>query len=211
MSDNNICPLCGSGDISHELRQETVSDNFLGHKEISLAYDLCQECGMDGDFTNQNDALISEAISELKTETVKVILQDFTHNNVNFAGMERALELPQRTLAKWKSGASIPTSAGITLLKFLKLFPWLVDVADYNFDFDEGQRIHIKDAFNQMLPQMQFFQAYMQTNTKTSIELVVTEVQANVGFRELDIQQPQVPALAWSQFSSNDKQFDYVT
>lgn len=162
MPDNNICPLCGHDQINHEIRTETVSDNYSGSVNISLTYDSCQQCGTDGDFGKQNDRLIREALDELKAESVKDILEGFSHDNINFAGMERALELPQRTLAKWKNGTSSPTAAGVTLLKFLRLFPWLVDVADYNFDFDNGQRIHIQDAVGKLLPQMHFFQSYNQ-------------------------------------------------
>ncbi len=162
MPDNNICPLCGHDKIDHEIRTETVSDNYSGSVNVSLAYDCCQQCGTDGDFGKQNDKLIREALDELKAASVKDILEGFSHDNVNIAGMERALELPQRTLAKWKNGTSNPTAAGVTLLKFLKLFPWLVDVADYNFDYDNGQRIHIQDAVGKLLPQMHFLEGHMQ-------------------------------------------------
>lgn len=176
MPDNNICPLCGYDKIDHEIRTETVSDHYSGSATVSLNYDHCQQCGTDGDFGKKNDKLIREALDELKADSVKDILEGFSRDNINIAGMERALELPQRTLAKWKSGTSSPTAAGVTLLKFLKLFPWLVDVADCDFDYDNGQRIHIQDAVGKILPQMHFFQGYSQ-HSATIVGRVFVDIQ----------------------------------
>lgn len=211
MPDNNTCPLCGHDKIDHEIRTETISDNYSGSVNVSLAYDCCQQCGTDGDFGKQNDKLIRDAIDELKAESIKDILEIFSHGNVNIASMERALELPQRTLAKWKSGASSPTAAGVTLLKFLKIFPWLVDVADCNFDFDEGQRIHIKDAIDQVLPQMHFARAYMQSNANQDFKVAIAGVPPNVTFFELEVPQPSAPALDWSQVIPTNEKIHYVT
>lgn len=167
MPTESICPLCGFDQITHQTRLEKVSNHFGGQKEILLAYDTCQRCGTDGDFANKNGALIREAIDSLKVESVKAILQYFSDNKVNLAGMERALELPQRTLAKWKRGSPPPSAAGVTLLRFLRLFPWLVDVANYNFDSEEGQQIHIKAAIDTLLNKINF-----KGNQKTENKLI---------------------------------------
>jgi hypothetical protein len=180
MPDNNICPLCGYDKIDHEIRTETVSDHYSGSATVLLNYDHCQQCGTNGDFGKKNDSLIREAIDKLKADSAKDIIECFSRDNINIAGMERALELPQRTLSKWKNGTSIPTAAGVTLLKFLKLFPWLVDVADCNFDYDNGQRIHIQDAVNKILPQMHFLQGYRNHNVIIAYEEFV-DIQESAG------------------------------
>lgn len=147
MTNKKVCPLCGSDKISQTERHETICESFGGCRELSLFFDSCELCGTEGDFSNKNDELIKEVIKELKSEAVKNILKDFSEQKFNFAGMERALELPQRTLAKWKNGSASPSAAGVTLLKFLRLFPWLLVVAEKNFDFEVSQSIHIKDRW----------------------------------------------------------------
>jgi hypothetical protein len=65
---------------------------------------------------------------------------------MNLASMERALDIPQRTFAKWKNRSVTPSATGVTLLKFIKLFPWLVEVGDQKFDPVAADRIMIKNA-----------------------------------------------------------------
>jgi len=64
----------------------------------------------------------------------------------SYAGIERALQLPQGTLRKWVSGQTKPSKAGIALLQFIDACPWLVDVADENFNFDSAMKIMIVDS-----------------------------------------------------------------
>jgi DNA-binding transcriptional regulator YiaG len=227
MPDKNICPICGFDQIDHEIRPETVSDYYCGQKEVSLAYDCCRQCGTDGDFGEQNDKLIREALDKMKAEYVKIILQDFAKSHMNFAGMERALELPQRTLAKWKNGTSAPSAAGVTLLKFLNLFPWLVDVADYNFDFNNAQRIHIKAAFDKLLPKIDFTTRHYEKNTAiTLVTTTVKSVKMSPNYLEVDNVYPDkniatgylgpedpfqdLPELGWLPQTQDIEGFEYA-
>ncbi|MCP4353876.1 MAG: NUDIX hydrolase [Desulfobacterales bacterium] len=72
------------------------------------------------------------------------------------ASIERALELPQRTLTKWKNGRTKPSATVITLLKFLRIFPWLLEVAENKFDYSTAQKIHIENAVNKLLASLSF-------------------------------------------------------
>ena len=174
MPDNTICPLCGSDNINQGETFETICDPFGGCKEVALAYDRCNQCKIDGDFAKKNDTLIREAIEELRLNAAKNILQDFAEHKFNFAGLERSLELPQRTLTKWKNGTTSPSAAGVTLLKFLRLFPWLVDVADHKFDFDEAQRIYIEQGVKSLLSEVSFNQSLSGGNNN-SVELPLAQ------------------------------------
>lgn len=158
MTDKKICPLCGSDNIEQKNNIKEIYDPFGGHDKVTLAYDSCQECGMDGDFADTNDTFLQVAIDGLKSKAVINILQELADHKANFAGMERALELPQRTLTKWKNGSTSPSASGVTLLKFLKLFPWLLLVAENKFDFDTAQRIHLEDGIKKFLSEVRFSQ-----------------------------------------------------
>ena len=152
MNESKICPLCGSDQVEQEEKIETISDSFGENVEVILAYDICKRCGMDGDFTGCNDTIIQEAVDALRAQTVTTILQYFSDHKANFAGMERALELPQRTLSKWKNGSTAPTAAGVTLVKFLRLFPWLTIVAENRFHLNTPLLTHIIESVKKISP-----------------------------------------------------------
>jgi hypothetical protein len=151
-----ICPVCGSSRLTKNNHQETVSEELGGSLLIDKVLYRCEDCGSEGDFFDENEPIIEKTIQSLKNDLVISILDEFTSNKISFSSMERALDLPQRTLTKWKNGASSPTSAGITLLKFIKLFPWLLDVAENHFEYVTAQRIHLNAAWQKIVRHMKF-------------------------------------------------------
>ena len=100
---------------------------------------------MSGDFLKTNDDIIQGVLDQLKERSAVSILSDFAKYGYNFSSLERALELPQRTLTKWKTTGKT-SAAGLTLLRFLRLFPWLIEVAEKRFDYQEAQRTCINAA-----------------------------------------------------------------
>ncbi len=51
---------------------------------------------------------------------------------------------------------SFPSSPGIALLKLLRVFPWLLEVAENKYDFALSQKIHMTVAFKEMLRHIRF-------------------------------------------------------
>jgi hypothetical protein len=151
-----ICPACGSNHLKKNNYQETVSENLGGSLSINKVLYHCEDCGFEGDLFNENEPIIEQTIQSLKSDLVISILEGFSSNKISLSSMERALDLPQRTLTKWKNGASSPTSAGITLLKFIKLFPWLLEVAENKFNYVAAQRIHLNVAWQKIVSHMTF-------------------------------------------------------
>ena len=151
-----ICPLCGGNDLVKDKQIRSVLEPFGGKKEIETVNYICNTCGFNGDFLKENEKALQSCIDELKIQAVKNILQDFLSNNYSFSAIERALEIPQRTLSKWKNSSKKPSAAVLSLLKYLHLFPWLIEVAEQKYDYSSAQRIHIKDAFNTIVGQMAF-------------------------------------------------------
>jgi hypothetical protein len=145
MNKDIHCPLCDSTEIETKVRIKALSEPFGGSAEAHVNEHHCDNCGMSGDFLKNNDDIIQEVLDQLKKKAAISILSDFANHDYNFSSLERALELPQRTLTKWKTTGKT-SAAGLTLLRFLRLFPWLIEVADKHFDFQEGQRTCINAA-----------------------------------------------------------------
>lgn len=150
------CPACGSIDIIDEKKNILIKEPFGGQDNIEIHENICSACGSRGDFFNQNELLIDETIKKLKQKSVESILNDFVDSKMSMSSIERALEIPQRTLTKWKNRTNAPSSAGIALMRFIKLFPWLLEVAENKYDYNKAQKIHINAAIQKFLPEIDF-------------------------------------------------------
>jgi hypothetical protein len=152
------CPVCGSTDIIKSSYNEFVNDNLSGKTLVEKVLYHCNTCGEDGDFFNENETVVNDTLATIRQDFVVSTLDTFASNKISFSSMERALDLPQRTLTKWKNGASSPTAVGIALLKYIKLFPWLLEVAETGFDYEVSQKIFMMTAFNKMINKMSFYE-----------------------------------------------------
>jgi len=151
------CPACGSIDIIDEKKNIFIKEPFGGQDIIEIHENICSICGSRGDFFNQNETLIDETIKKLKQRSIESILNDFIDSKMSMSSIERALEIPQRTLTKWKNRTNVPSSAGVALMRFIKLFPWLLEVAENKYDYNEAQKIHINAAIQKLLPEIDFY------------------------------------------------------
>jgi len=150
------CPACGSIDIIDEKKSILIKEPFGGQDNIEIHENICSICGSRGDFFNQNETLIDETIKKLKQKSIENILNYFIDSKMSMSSIERALEIPQRTLTKWKNRTNAPSSAGIALMRFIKLFPWLLEVSENKYDYSEAQKIHINAAIQKLLPEIDF-------------------------------------------------------
>jgi len=148
MKESKLCPVCGSDRLERVVQKETINGDMGKELIADIPHIKCLECGSEGDFYNENEEVVEKAISKINTACIEDALNFFSEKNISFAGIERAVGLPQRTLTKWKNGISSPTASGIALLKYLRTFPWLIDVAEHKFDFNISQRIFIGSALN---------------------------------------------------------------
>ena len=154
MKENKLCPVCGSARLERIVQKETINGDMGKELTVDIPHVRCNECGSEGDFYNENEEVIEKAITNLNTACINDALNFFNERNISFAGIERAVGLPQRTLTKWKNGISSPTAAGIALLKYLRIFPWLIDVAEHKFDFNVSQKIFMGTALNMFINSM---------------------------------------------------------
>lgn len=66
------------------------------------------------------------------------MLQHLAEAGISMAYLERALRLPARTVARWKSGNV--SASGLALLRVVRRFPWVVEVAASRFAEDVAAR-----------------------------------------------------------------------
>lgn len=153
---NKTCPICGENTLKQIDSEQIITEPFGGQKILKVKEYYCETCESKGDFFDENEDNIKKNIIELKNRAVNNILENFRKNKISLSAIERALELPQRTLTRWKNLATKPSSTGIALLKFLRIFPWLLEVAENKYNYSIAQKIHMNAAFQKMLNQMNF-------------------------------------------------------
>jgi transposase-like protein len=150
------CPVCGSANLEKRISNETLKGDLgkdTNYEKISYK---CLDCESEGDFFDENTDAINFALDTLKKEYIKSTLDYFIDNKISFSSVERILNLPQRTLTKWKNGVSQPSAAGIALLKFIRVFPWMLNAAEHSYDYDISQKIFLQSAFNILIQKTSF-------------------------------------------------------
>lgn len=163
------CPACGSSDIRDEIIDTVIKEPFGGEKTVETHEIVCSLCGSRGDFFDENETVVVETIKKLKQKSTINILKDFSDRKISMSAIERALEIPQRTLTKWKNGNAMPSSTGIALMRFIRLFPWLLEVAERKYDYNEAQKVHINAALQRLLSVVYFDQEdFADTGIATS-------------------------------------------
>ena len=164
MNEKKLCPSCGSDKIEQVVQKETINGDFGKNLSVDVPHDKCMECDFEGNIIGENDEVIEKALSSLNEAYIDEALNSFEDKKISFAGIERAIGLPQRTLTKWKNRNSSPTAAGIALLKYLRIFPWLIEVAESKFDINIAQKIFVGTAVNMLINSTNFYDHNMEKN-----------------------------------------------
>jgi len=145
------CPACGSDAVDVFVARKTVTEPYSEPVEVSIEVYKCRTCDMEGDFSGHGDEIIGKAILAAKHNSIVRIIEEFTRNNISMSSIERALDLPQRTLTKWKNGLSVPSATGAALMNVIRTYPWILTVAQYKYDPSIARDVHIKNAINELL------------------------------------------------------------
>ena len=119
-----VCPVCAMGELQQEKKVLKISKYGLSEsREVEVSY--CPVCEAESYLHTEDESVRREMVNSLEQRNVRIVLEKMAQEKINFASLERALSLPQRTLSKWKQGATKPSEAGIVLVNLLNLMPWL--------------------------------------------------------------------------------------
>ena len=125
------CPVCGSDDTRIQQKTDRYTTPYGTAEEYQVEVVTCETCGEAGDFRDVNEAVASEAISKACKSELERILVEIDQFGISMAYLERALELPARTVARWKSGQR--SAAPVALLRIVRTYPWILRVAADRF------------------------------------------------------------------------------
>ena len=126
------CPTCGSGNLESSSLEESVQVPYGPSIAYDSVEDHCMNCGDRGDFAAENDERIEKAVQESAASSVELILKKLSEEGISSAYFERALRLPVRTVSRWKTGKV--SASALALVRLVRTYSWLLEVADSNFD-----------------------------------------------------------------------------
>lgn len=138
------CPVCGSNEVKTTKRPRTLRVAFGPDAAFEEREDRCKTCGESGDFAGENDSRIDEALDISRRKSVPAILAALSETGIKNAYLERSLGLPTRTIARWKAGDY--SASMLALLRMVRTFPWLLEVADENYESNVARRKVVEAA-----------------------------------------------------------------
>jgi transcription elongation factor Elf1 len=133
MKENVTCPFCGSKNVVITESKKVVSITYGPDATIIEYHTACSDCGEEFPLEknpfqkNEEKAILDSSIQV----SIQRMIEQLTNQGHTLASMERALSLPSRTLSKWRTEGS--SMAGVTLIRLVRTFPWLLNVAAHNY------------------------------------------------------------------------------
>lgn len=138
------CSYCGSEDVDIREDQVGVSEPFADVNTATVKMVVCNTCGFVEDHED-NDRVLQDALAVCKQSSMVHILTYLNAQGYTNASMERSLGLPARTLARWKNEDIVPSAAALALMRFIRTFPWLLRVAEKEFDEEQAHEVFLSE------------------------------------------------------------------
>ncbi|MDD5275562.1 MAG: hypothetical protein PHR16_05725 [Methylovulum sp.] len=180
------CPACGSDSINTSEIHNRIHIAYGDNDEYIEVVDHCLSCGEEGDFSDVNNTEINRVLNQAKRHSVCNIIDFLQDQNVKTAYLERALELPARTVNRWKTKE--PSASGLALLRIIRTYPWILEVADADYDETVSRSKLLEQAakdFYQICEANNFDQKYrvapgrFEATIATKPEFIKTTFTAN--------------------------------
>jgi hypothetical protein len=168
---NIQCPSCGSTDVTSKQVPGSMPMPYGPDATFVETLHTCNVCGVSADFTGGNDAIVKQALERSASVSAAAILEDLAEAGITQAHFERALRLPARTAARWKDGGV--SAAPLALLRLVRTYPWLLDIADANFEPTEAARAVLRAA-----AELFFADVPRQAVTSATLAYMRTETHA---------------------------------
>jgi hypothetical protein len=146
MNTKIICPACGSDNVERSenmvIGKLTLGPEFK-FKEVACK---CHDCETEGDFLNETEPYYLKAEKEAQNILIKQLIDGLKESDISMVFFERVFELPFRTLTRWKSGDF--SAAALALLRVIKTYPWISEVAQEGFSPIFSRKILVSEALS---------------------------------------------------------------
>ncbi len=155
MQEKHICECCGSDNTEIKTSSRLFPIPFGGVLEYNNSVVHCNDCDEDVDFGENLsvDSFLSDEnpnFIEAIRKSIDNMLSDLQKMDISQSHIERTFDIPARTLSKWRNDRNLPSAAALSFLRIVRMFPWMLNVAEKNYDKEKGHYIALKN-------EMQYF------------------------------------------------------
>ena len=157
-----VCTICGSDQVEIVKRPIALNVPFGAGAHYEKTICSCKTCGEEIDVTDESERIKAIAVAE--KNSLESIIEFIVNQGFSLANIERSLDLPQRTISRWKSGQE-PSAAGLTLLRLVRLYPWLLEVASGNYNELLAKTILINNAVDEFVKLKEYLSPSAQGNS----------------------------------------------
>ena len=102
------------------------------------------------DYSRGRNSSRWKALAVSERQSIEPMLEHLSNEGYSMAAIERAFGLPQRTISRWKSNKEL-TATGLALLRVIRTYPWIIDVADSKYEGNYACVRHIQTAADQLM------------------------------------------------------------
>ncbi len=145
----NECSICNSKNLRLEENDENIHAPFGSIATIKKKKYICSDCGFSF-YPDQYLAEREKALEKSKKDSIPAILNNLKENGYNMSVIERSLDLPARTISRWKSKRD-GNAMGLALLRIVNTYPWIIDVAQHKFDSIYSCAMLVQNTAKEML------------------------------------------------------------
>lgn len=194
MNEKKICECCGSSNVTIRESSRMYPIPFANHIEYKNLVIHCNDCGEDVelDAAQSVDEFLSEKnpiyLNEIQ-KSIKVILDEMEQKGYSQSRIERAFDIPKRTVSKWYNHVNMPSAGALSLLRLIMNFPWLINIAENNYDRKIAHKIALGNAikfFSEELRNSINLTASCESFSSNSISLKVEIKEKKADFHEID-------------------------
>jgi len=147
------CSVCGSSNALKSCTERHLPIPYGSPVLVIECIRSCPDCGTEIDETRDDDN--KAALENGYKESIKSMIDYLCNEGYSLAQLERAHDLPQRTISRWRTSGDL-SSVGTALLRILRTYPWITEVAENHFDEDFSKGILVKAVADELLKFKQF-------------------------------------------------------
>lgn len=145
------CDICDASNAQKETVTDKAKAPYGKEFDYSILKVVCSNC--KGSYVvdhNKEEKAFNKAYEESTKDSINTMLNILKDKKFTFSEIERCLELPYRTLSRWKKRKNF-SAISVALLRLITTLPWAIRIAEKGFVTNEARKLMISNVFERTL------------------------------------------------------------
>lgn len=182
------CPLCGQNSLEVMNEAVQLALPFTKSESYLEEYVRCKNCGFEQNLSSKNEVNRKNVYLKLKQQSMVNMIESLDSQGLKMAYVERAFDLPARTLYRMKSENEV-SSAALALMRTVTTYPWLTYVAERHYDPNIAEQSLIVEGLKSLSRasinlgyRSYVTQAYTELGSGVSVQFIKPEADGENDF-----------------------------